>query len=82
MPAESEAQRKAAGAALAVRRGQAPKSSLRGASKAMLKMSESQLRDYARKGRTTSQAAGLGAKGSKGARRHNPAKHHKGRSRK
>lgn len=29
--------------------------------------------------RTTRQAAGLGAKGSRGAKRHNPSKHHKGR---
>ena len=82
MPAESEKQRKAAGAALAVKRGQQPRSSLKGASKSMVKMSERQLRDYARKPggnphpRTTSQAAGLVGKGSRGAKR---AKTHKGR---
>lgn len=60
MPAKSEQQRKAAGAALAVRRGERPTSSLMGASKSMLSMSTKQLRDYARKPRTTREVAGLG----------------------
>lgn len=62
MPAESEAQRKAAGAALAVKRGERSTSSLRGASKQMLKMTRTQLEDYARKPsgpRTTRSAAHL-----------------------
>jgi len=59
MPATSEAQRKAAGAALAVSRGQAPKSSLKGASLGMLKsMSGSQLADFASKPRTTREVIG------------------------
>ena len=49
MPAESEPQRRAAGAALAVKRGEAPASSLKGASRQMLKMSRSALEDYASK---------------------------------
>ncbi len=49
MPAESERQRQAAGAALAVKRGQAPASGLRGTAKSMLRMTRSQLEDYARK---------------------------------
>lgn len=79
MPAESEKQRKAAGVALAARRGQAPKSSLKGASRSMSSMTEKQLRDYASKPRTTSQVAGLGARGSAGAR-HVKGKSHKGRT--
>ncbi len=67
MPAESEEQRKAAGAALAVKRGKQPKSSLKGAARSMLSMTEDQLRDYARRPRTTSEAAGLGR--SRGAKR-------------
>ena len=59
MPARSEQQRKAAGAALAAKQGERPTSSLLGPSAAMVKMTEKQLRDYARKPRTTSQAAGL-----------------------
>ena len=59
MPAISEAQRKAAGAALAVSRGQASKSSLKGASLGMLKsMSGSQLADFASKPRTTREVIG------------------------
>ena len=49
MPAESEPQRKAAGAALSVKRGQAPASGLRGAARGMLRMTRSQLEDFARK---------------------------------
>lgn len=44
MPAKSQAQQKAAGAALAAKRGDAKKSSLRGASKSMAgSMSEKEL---------------------------------------
>jgi len=48
MPAKSKAQQKAAGAALAAKRGDMPKSKLRGASKDMEKsMSEKELKDFA-----------------------------------
>ena len=48
MPAKSKAQQKAAGAALAAKRGDMPKSKLRGASKEMEKsMSEKELKDFA-----------------------------------
>ncbi|QNG43488.1 DUF3008 family protein [Sphingobium yanoikuyae] len=48
MPATSKAQQKAAGAALAAKRGEQPKSKLKGASKEMEKsMSEGQLEDFA-----------------------------------
>jgi hypothetical protein len=48
MPAKSQAQQKAAGAALAAKRGETPKSSLKGASKEMVdSMSESELEDMA-----------------------------------
>jgi hypothetical protein len=48
MPAKSKAQKKAAGAALAAKRGDMPKSKLKGASKEMEKsMSESELEDFA-----------------------------------
>jgi hypothetical protein len=43
MPAKSKAQQKAAGAALSAKRGDTPKSKLRGASKSMLSMSEEEL---------------------------------------
>ncbi len=62
MPAESEPQRRAAGAALAVKRGEKPVSSLRGAARGMLRMTRSQLEDYARtpsKPQTTRVAAHL-----------------------
>jgi hypothetical protein len=50
MPATSEKQRKAAGAALAALRGDTPKSSLFGAAKRMAEnMTESQLADFAKK---------------------------------
>jgi hypothetical protein len=49
MPAKSAAQQKAAGAALAAKRGDQPKSKLKGASKSMEKsMSEEQLEEFAR----------------------------------
>ena len=48
MPAKSAAQQKAAGAALAAKRGEAPKSKLKGASKQMAaSMSEKQLEEFA-----------------------------------
>jgi hypothetical protein len=49
MPARSKKQQMAAGAALAAKRGKRSKSSLRGASRQMVKsMSEKQLRDFAK----------------------------------
>ena len=49
MPAKSKKQQMAAGAALAAKRGEVKKSSLKGASKQMVKsMSEKQLRDIAK----------------------------------
>ena len=47
MPAKSAAQQKAAGAALAAKRGEAPKSKLNGASKSMMSMSQKQLEAFA-----------------------------------
>jgi hypothetical protein len=48
MPAKSAAQQKAAGAALSAKRGDTPKSELKGASKSMLKsMSEKELEKMA-----------------------------------
>jgi len=48
MPAKSAAQQKAAGAALSARRGDTPKSDLKGASKSMAaSMTEKQLEDFA-----------------------------------
>ncbi|WP_290688943.1 MULTISPECIES: DUF3008 family protein [unclassified Haematobacter] len=48
MPAKSKAQQKAAGAALAAKRGEEPVSSLKGASREMYQdMSEAQLEDFA-----------------------------------
>jgi hypothetical protein len=48
MPAKSAAQQKAAGAALAAKRGEMPESKLRGASKSMEQsMSEKQLEEFA-----------------------------------
>jgi hypothetical protein len=48
MPAKSKAQQKAAGAALAAKRGEMKKTELKGASKSMEKsMSEKQLHDLA-----------------------------------
>lgn len=48
MPARSKAQQKAAGAALAAKRGDAPKNSLNGASKQMAQsMTEKELEDLA-----------------------------------
>ncbi len=48
MPAKSAAQQKAAGAALSAKRGDTPKSDLKGASKSMVKsMSEKELEEMA-----------------------------------
>ncbi|AYG95412.1 DUF3008 family protein [Brevundimonas naejangsanensis] len=48
MPARSAAQQKAAGAALSAKRGETPKSRLRGASKSMMEsMTEEQLEELA-----------------------------------
>ena len=48
MPAKSQAQQKAAGAALSAKRGDTPKSKLKGASKSMVdSMSEKQLEELA-----------------------------------
>ncbi|MNQ78185.1 hypothetical protein D3C85_930880 [compost metagenome] len=48
MPAKSAAQQKAAGAALSAKRGETPKSRLKGASKSMLEsMRETQLEELA-----------------------------------
>ena len=48
MPAKSAARQKAAGAALSAKRGDTPKSELRGASKAMVaSMTEKQLGEFA-----------------------------------
>lgn len=48
MPAKSAAQQKAAGAALSAKRGDTPKSKLKGASKSMLdSMTEKQLEEFA-----------------------------------
>jgi hypothetical protein len=48
MPAKSAAQQKAAGAALSAKRGETPRSKLKGASKSMLSMTEKQLEEFAR----------------------------------
>ena len=48
MPAKSAAQQKAAGAALSAKRGDTPKSELKGASRQMAQsMTEAQLEDFA-----------------------------------
>lgn len=47
MPAKSAAQQKAAGAALSAKRGDTPKSKLKGASKSMMSMSEKELEEMA-----------------------------------
>lgn len=48
MPAKSAAQQKAAGAALSAKRGDTPKSRLKGASKQMVEsMTEKQLKEFA-----------------------------------
>jgi len=49
MPAKSKAQQKAAGAALSAKRGDTPRSKLKGASKQMVdSMTEKQLEDFAK----------------------------------
>jgi hypothetical protein len=48
MPAKSKAQQRAAGAALSAKRGETPKSKLKGASRSMVdSMSEKQLKEFA-----------------------------------
>jgi hypothetical protein len=47
MPAKSQAQQKAAGAALSAKRGDTPKRQLKGAPKSMLSMTETQLEELA-----------------------------------
>lgn len=48
MPAKSKAQQKAAGTALSAKRGETPKTELKGASKQMVEsMSEKQLEEFA-----------------------------------
>ncbi len=47
MPAKSKAQQKAAGAALSAKRGDTPKSDLKGASKSMMSMGEKELEKMA-----------------------------------
>lgn len=47
MPAKSKKQQRAAGIAYAVKKGRLPKSSLRGSSRAMYKMSVKSLRKFA-----------------------------------
>ncbi|MFN3877401.1 MAG: DUF3008 family protein [Brevundimonas sp.] len=55
MPAKSAAQQKAAGAALSAKRGETPKSKLKGASKSMAaSMTETQLEELAATKRKTS----------------------------
>jgi hypothetical protein len=52
MPAKSKAQQKAAGAALSAKRGETPRSRLKGASRQMVEsMSESELEELAETGR-------------------------------
>ena len=48
MPAKSSRQRKAAGVALAAKRGKVPMSKLKGPAKTMAKMSEKDLSDFAK----------------------------------
>jgi hypothetical protein len=78
MPAKSKAQQKAAGAALAAKRGEQPKSKLKGASRQMVEsMTEMQLEEFAstkRKGLprrvgNTETKRSTGSKRSTGARR-------------
>lgn len=62
MPAKSKAQQKAAGAALAAKRGETKKSSLKGASKSMEKsMTEKELEDFASTKRKGLPAIGMTA---------------------
>lgn len=75
MPAKSQQQQKAAGAALAARRGEQPKSKLRGASRQMAEsMSEKELEKMAsvKRKKLPRQAAGARSKrgsGSRGSKR-------------
>lgn len=49
MPAKTEDQRRAAGMALAAKRGEIPKSKLKGAAKSMMSMSQKELKKMASK---------------------------------
>ena len=51
MPAKSKAQQRAAGAALSAKRGDTPKSELKGPAKSMSRMSESKLEEFAHSSR-------------------------------
>ncbi len=83
MPAESKAQQGAAGAALAVKRGQAPKSSLRGASRSMFNsMTAAELADFARSPRTTRETIGTHPDVKSGSSHKPKRKQHKSRHRK
>jgi hypothetical protein len=63
MPAKSKQQQKAAGAALATKRGEQPKSKLRGASRQMVQsMSEAELEKMARAKRKALPRRAAGAK--------------------
>jgi hypothetical protein len=63
MPAKSKQQQKAAGAALAAKRGEQPKSKLRGASRQMVQsMSEAELEKMARAKRKALPRRAAGAK--------------------
>ena len=70
MPAKSKQQQKAAGAALATKRGEQPKSKLRGASRQMVKsMSEKELEKVAsvKRKKLPRRAAGSKARSKSGA---------------
>lgn len=49
MPSKSNAQRRTTGWALAAKRGKIPRSKLKGPAKEMIKMSEKDLEDFAKK---------------------------------
>jgi hypothetical protein len=69
MPAKSKQQQKAAGAALAAKRGEQPKSKLRGASRQMVKsMSENELEKMAsaKRKKLPRRAAGAKTRGKRG----------------
>ena len=68
MPAKSKAQQRAAGAALSAKRGDTPKSKLKGASKQMAEsMTEAQLEDFASTKRKGKKAGGKKAQAGKAA---------------
>lgn len=69
MPAVSGKQRRAAGAALSAKQGGTPTSSLMGPAAQMMSMTEKQLKEYARRPRTTRQASGMAGKRKQGRKR-------------